>query len=193
MGSLGQVHVDCLAVALVNVDTVKDGKGRMWQERVSPRGEGEKMKALLTAKVGMFLVVSSVLAVWTLLAAQPGHGARKNSTPPLPSVSCSSRIPGAAFFGAEMRPITSSNALAPTGLKGQSEEGASSGTGRSTGITMPRLRSPHWQQGNCGCLMLALISDAVLCGGSSRITRSITSYSAHNTCPCRCCRQSRRR
>ena len=28
------------------------------------------MKALLTAKVGMFLVVSSVLAVWTLLAAQ---------------------------------------------------------------------------------------------------------------------------
>ena len=42
----------------------------MWQERVSPRGEGEKMKALLTAKVGMFLVVSSVLAVWTLLAAQ---------------------------------------------------------------------------------------------------------------------------
>ena len=70
MGSLGQVHVDCLAVALVNVDAVKDGKSRMWQERVSPRGEGEKMKALLTAKVGMFLVVSSVLAVWTLLAAQ---------------------------------------------------------------------------------------------------------------------------
>ena len=91
MGSLGQVHVDCLAVALVNVDTVKDGKSRMWQERVSPRGEGEKMKALLTAKVGMFLVVSSVLAIWTLLAAQ--HVQAHTLTDPI----CSS-LPNAADF-----------------------------------------------------------------------------------------------
>ena len=64
----------------------------MWQERVSPRGEGEKMKALLTAKVGMFLVVSSVLAVWTLLAAQPVQ-AHTLSNP-----SCST-LPNNDFFG----------------------------------------------------------------------------------------------
>ena len=98
--SLGQVHVDCLAVALVNVDTVKDGKSRMWQERVSPRGEGEKMKALLTAKVGMFLVVSSVLAIWTLLVAQHVQAHTTN----LSSPSCSGLPTAENFFTSDAEP-----------------------------------------------------------------------------------------
>ena len=142
MGSLGQVHVDCLAVALVNVDTVKDGKGRMWQERVSPRGEGEKMKALLTAKVGMFLVVSSVLALWTLLAAQhvQAHKGSRVNVSPLPVV--------VAFLGihfldaSETRPITSSERLAPTGLVTK-KGGGTSGRGdvryHYAKITIPAL------------------------------------------------------
>ena len=48
----------------------------MWQERIAPRSEGEKMQTLLKTKIGPFLVISSVLALWTLLAAQPvqAHG-----------------------------------------------------------------------------------------------------------------------
>ena len=46
------------------------------------------MKALLTAKVGTFLVVSSVLAIWTLLAAQPvqAHTLTNPSCSGLPTV-----------------------------------------------------------------------------------------------------------
>ena len=70
----------------------------MWQERVSPRGEGEKMKAILTAKVGMFLVVSSVLAIWTLLVAQ--HVQAHPNSESLPDLSSCSGLPSDAFLAA---------------------------------------------------------------------------------------------
>ncbi len=182
MGSLGQVHVDCLAVALVNVDTVKDGKSRMWQERVSPRGEGEKMKALLTAKVGTFLVVSSVLAVWTLLATQP---VRAHETT-LPTPNCSG-LPADTFFAAPDAANNDETAAvaAVTSAIPAPSLGTKRGVGTTTReklrygkITIPalaagELRVFHTSTGD--------VSDAVLCrSGSTRVT-SRTSYSSHNS------------
>ena len=53
------------------------------------------MKALLTAKVGMFLVVSSVLAIWTLLAAQHVQAHTHNASPDQVVAAC---LTDADFF-----------------------------------------------------------------------------------------------
>ena len=44
------------------------------------------MHISLKIKMGPFLVISSVLAVWTLLAVRVGSGPRQNSTPPRPQL-----------------------------------------------------------------------------------------------------------
>ena len=51
------------------------------------------MKAVLTAKVGMFLVLFSVLAVWTLLAARPVFAQRAPTAPSCPSSSTIRNFP----------------------------------------------------------------------------------------------------
>ena len=66
----------------------------MWQECLSLRNEGEKMQIWLKTKIGPFLVISSVLAVWTFLTAQPVQ-AHVYNTVALPS--CGS-LPADAFF-----------------------------------------------------------------------------------------------
>lgn len=80
------------------------------------------MKALLTAKVGMFLIISSVLAAWMLLAAGPGMAHQKRGIA-LPAPNCGTipddtRVaPTDVFFtGAQQTAITSA-ATAPTGLQ----------------------------------------------------------------------------
>ena len=65
------------------------------------------MKALLTAKVGTFLVVSSVLAIWTLLAAQ--HVQAHKLTDPV----CSG-LPTAADFFTETAALDLDPNTAPT-------------------------------------------------------------------------------
>ena len=115
----------------------------MWQERVSPRGEGEKMKALLTAKVGMFLVVSSVLAVWTLLAAQ--HVQAHSLTDP----SCRGLPTAETFLQIQkQQPLTLTlllhlllHLLQPTQLRQRREPMTPARVIKI--ITTPRLRSPH--------------------------------------------------
>jgi hypothetical protein len=56
------------------------------------------MKVFVTAKVGVFLVISSVLAAWMLLAAQ---SAQAHDTS-LHSVRCSN-IPDATFFTGQVQ------------------------------------------------------------------------------------------
>ena len=173
MGSLGQVHVDCLAVALVNVDTVKDGKSRMWQERVSPRGEGEKMKALLTAKVGMFLVVSSVLAVWTLLAAQ--HVQAHSLTDPV----CSG-LPTAADFFTETAALDLDPNTAPTTTatatpkKGTGETGEGKTAHHYAKITVPALTAGELTVSDGADPSTTGPSEGILCGPD---VKSLPSYS----------------
>ena len=79
-------HIDEQTAALVFSAAMEVGKNQRWQTRVSPRGEEENMQAFMTAKVRPFLVISSVLAAWILLAAQPAQA--HDSTVRLPAPSC---------------------------------------------------------------------------------------------------------
>jgi hypothetical protein len=65
------------------------------------------MKVLMTAKVQMFLVISSILAVWMLLAAP--HVQAHDSTVSLPTPTCSNLPSESGFLTA--LPITTSTDL----------------------------------------------------------------------------------
>lgn len=130
------------------------------------------MQALIKTKIGPFLVVSSVLAVWTLLAARPVLAHETT----LPSPTCSS-LPDDDFFTSSERASIESTNLAPAlGTK----RGAGSTTRerlRYAKITVPalaagELRVFHTQDGD--------VSDAVLCRPGTDVT-SRTSYSSHNS------------
>ena len=74
------------------------------------------MKVLITAKAGMFLVVSCVLAVWTLLATQPvrAHVYNTATTP-----SCSGLPTDTGFFVTDGSPVATHDITAATnGLSG---------------------------------------------------------------------------
>ena len=169
--------------ALVLFKTMEVGEKRMWQERIAPRSEGEKMHTLLKTKIGPFLVISSVLALWTLLAAQ--HVQAHESTERLPTPSCST-IPGDAFFGtSETHGITSAaTALADTDLMTR-RGGGTSGRGdikyHYAKITIPALAAGELRVFDTTTRTDDVLSDAVLCRGSSSIASSTTSYTVHDT------------
>ena len=129
------------------------------------------MQTLLKTKIGPFLVISSVLALWTLLAAQ--HIQAHSLTDP----SCS-RLPNADFFTTnETLAITSSNFsdnnLSTNTKKGTSESGGGSTTYHYAKITVPALTA--------GELMVSEgtgPSEGILCG---RNVSSLPSYVAAHT------------
>ena len=101
------------------------------------------MRELLKTKIGSFLVISSVLAVWALLAAQPAQAHSRTTS--LPSPSCGNLPSEAGFLSAIS--ITSS-ALAPQGQatkRGGGVTGRGNDKFRYARITVPcagRRRTP---------------------------------------------------
>ena len=143
------------------------------------------MKALLTAKVGMFLVISSVLAVWTLLAAQPvvAH------TTTLPTPGCSG-LPDDAFFTSPTSPTNLTAAITaatstPALVTKQGEGTTARQTLRYAKITIPALAAGELRvfdtSAGTGTPVIYPPSDAVLCRGTSQRATSRTSYTAHNS------------
>ncbi len=142
------------------------------------------MKALLTAKVGTFLVVSSVLALWTLLAAQHVQA----HTDSLPRLSCSSSIlPDDEFLDDVTRDITTDaaepgdfNEIDSLTTKKGNDDVTDPDSGDSdyyyAKITVPALTA--------GELMVsdseAGPSDAILCGRQGGDVTSKTDYSDHD-------------
>ena len=137
------------------------------------------MQTLLKTKIGPFLVVSSVLALWTLLAAQPGV-AHEGTSERLATPSCSN-LPGAAFFrDAQTTAIDDDGGLTHTS-RATKQGGSVSGRGdskyRYARITIPPLAAGELRVFDETTTMS--LSDAVLCGASSTVS-SITSYRAHD-------------
>ena len=132
------------------------------------------MKALLTAKVGTFLVISSVLAVWTLLAAQHVRAHTTN----LPTPSCSG-LPNDTFFAsANTAPITTGGVHNQTITPKQGTDLTQEGDldfyyAKITvpALTAGELRVFDTEDGP---------SDAVLCHGSTPQVTSRTTYTRHD-------------
>ena len=137
------------------------------------------MKAFVTAKVGVFLVISSVLAVWMLLAAQPVQA--HDSTVTLPTPTCSNLPSESGFLaGIDLAAdsLTDTDGTDDATTQGGGVTGRGDSRFRYARITIPALAAGElrvFDQATAGP------SDAVLCQGSSQLARSITSYSAHNT------------
>ena len=127
------------------------------------------MKALLTAKVGMFLVVSSVLAVWTLLAAQHVQAHSTN----LPTPSCSG-LPTAADFFTDAAALPDDDAATPK--KGTDESGEGNKNFYYAKITVPPLTA-----GNLSVSSTDTPADAILCGRQEGTVTARTTYTAHNS------------
>ena len=137
------------------------------------------MKALLTAKVGMFLVVSSVLAVWTLLAAQPSMAHDKGETLPTPRCS-GNNFPGADFLeGAEAEIKFNALTLSLPTKRGNGVSGAGDIRYHYAKITIPALAAGELRVFD-GTETANHVSDAVLCRGSSQMVSSRMSYTRHN-------------
>ena len=121
--------------ALVLFKTTEVGEKRMWQERIAPRSEGEKMQTLLKTKIGPFLVIFSVLALWTLLVAQ--HVQAHNLSNP----SCSGLPTADNFFtNTETAPLSNGTATATaTPKKGTGESGEGNKNYYYAKITAPAL------------------------------------------------------
>ena len=127
------------------------------------------MQAFMTAKVRPFLVISSVLAVWLLLAAQPAQ----THTTTLPSPTCSS-LPDDEFFTSSADII--STAPTPTITTQQGVGSTTRERLRYGKITIPALAA-----GELRVFSTTSPSDAVLCRGGSTRASSRTSYTAHNS------------
>ena len=133
------------------------------------------MHTLLKTKIGPFLVVFSVLAVWTLLAAQ--HVQAHTLTDP----SCSGLPTADNFFtSGETAALSNGTASAtPTPKKGTGASGGGRAAHYYAKITVPALTAGELTvTGNSDDAP----SEAVLCRGSSQIAISRPSYaSAHNS------------
>ena len=128
------------------------------------------MKAFVTAKVGVFLVISSVLAVWMLLAAQSVQA----HTTALPTPTCSG-LPADDFFTA---PSTIGTNGTPTPALATAQ-----GVGTTTRekLRYAKIMIPALAAGELRVHSTTTPSDAVLCRGTSTRATSRTNYSAHNT------------
>ena len=127
------------------------------------------MKALLTAKVGTFLVVSSVLAVWTLLAAQ--HVQAHTLTDP----SCSG-LPTVEGFFTDPTIDLASNTLTTTTKPG------TGGTSGNTNYHYAKITVPALTAGELTVSTTTAPSEAILCGRQEGSVSDLPSYtSAHNS------------
>ncbi len=135
------------------------------------------MQTLLKTKIGPFLVISSVLAVWTFLVVQPVQAHT------LTNPSCSS-LPKAEFFMDQDR-----NAVSVAALSSSTPEVVSTTTKKGTGdtgegnknyyyakITVPALTAGELDVSDAGDGP----SEAILCGRQEGNVSSLPSYaSAH--------------
>ena len=135
------------------------------------------MRILSKIKIGPFLVISSVLAVWMLLAVQ--HVQAHTSTEPLPTPGCGS-LPAADFFGdTQTTAIADGTVQADRAIKvGEGVLGRGNTKHHYAKITVPTLTAGELRVFDTST---AGPSDAVLCRGSTQVARSVTSYSAHNS------------
>ncbi len=141
------------------------------------------MQVLLKTKIGSFLVVSSVLAVWTLLAAQSvqAHSVTNPSCSGLPTV--------ANFFtDAETADLSLSggalagHAPAPTPKKGTGASGEGSQNFYYAKITVPALTAGELMVSDATPIDNNYSSEAILCGRQEGSVSSQPSYaSAHTT------------
>ena len=127
------------------------------------------MHTLLKTKIGPFLVISSVLAVWTLLIAQPVQA----HTTSIPSPSCGGLPTAAGFYTSG-----STIAITATSVTPRIGTGGTSGNSRLyyARITAPALTAGVLTVSDSG----AGPSDAALCGRQEGPVTSRTSYTAHN-------------
>ena len=133
------------------------------------------MKAFLKTKAGVILVGFSVLAVWMLIAAQPGVAHERGTR--LPSLSCSG-IPEDAFFDDEENIVSGSPSGTVETKRGEGVPGRGSRTYHYAKITLPELTAGELRVFDGETTP---ISDAVLCRGSSPVVSSRMSYSAHDS------------
>ena len=133
------------------------------------------MQALLQTKIGPFLLIASVLAVWTFLAAQHVQAHDRGTT--LPSPSCSG-IPEDTFFDDEENILFNSLSGMVETKRGTGVPGGGSRSYHYAKITLPELTAGELRvfDGETDP-----ISDAVLCRGSSQVVSSRMSYSAHDS------------
>ena len=135
------------------------------------------MQVLYKVELGPFLVISSVLALWTLLAA--GSVQAHDSTVSLPAPSCGNLPSEQGFLTAI--PLNTTTALTADDsatTRGGGVTGRGDTRFRYARITVPALAAGELRVFDDTATN---VSDAVLCQGSSPVARSITSYSAHNT------------
>lgn len=130
------------------------------------------MKAFVTAKVGVFLVISSVLAVWMLLAAQPVQ-AHSVTNP-----SCGSLPTADDFFtdtGPETVPLSAGGTVGDTTVtpkKGTGESGEGSASYYYAKITVPALTAGELSVSDNGNGP----SEAYLCRGGTTVASSLPVY-----------------
>ena len=162
----------------------------MWQECIAPRSEGEKMQTLLKTKIGPFLVISSVLALWTLLAAQSmfRRTPLRNLSLHRAAAACLRLKTFLTHQHNTEAAVASPGALNPT-LLDKAGRGDCRQMGAIPDITTPKLPSPDLPPGSCECLIRATdaanISDAVLCQRTSERARYRTTYTSHDRTSCR--------
>ncbi len=136
------------------------------------------MHALLKTKIGPFLVISSVLAVWTFLAAQPVQA----HTPDSPT--CSGLPTAEDFFdGTNEEAVITRTALTPALATKQGTGSAAKGGNtryRYAKIIVPQLAAGELRVFDTRAAPAA--SDAVLCHGTNTRAQSRTSHaSSHNS------------
>ena len=136
------------------------------------------MKAFVTAKIGVVLVISSVLAVWTLLAAQPAQ-AHEGTAAALRSPTCSNLPTAEGFYTNAERAAIASSALTPSATPK-----VGTGTAANGGYENLRYAKIIVPQIAAGELRVfdtrgSGVSDAILCRPGTDVT-SRTSYSAHD-------------
>ena len=140
------------------------------------------MHTLLKTKIGPFLVISSVLALWTLLAAQPVQ-AHEGTAGALRAPTCRNLPTASDFYGtpgnSEATAAVTSVALTPSTTpkvgRGTAARGGYEDL-RYAKITIPQLAAGElrvFDTRDTG------VSDAILCRPGTDVT-SRTSYSAHN-------------
>lgn len=149
----------------------------MWQERIAPRDGGEKMKGMDMTKVGIFLVISSVLAGWTLLATQPVQAHVYNT---VTAPSCSDLPTAAGFFSAtETAAIaTSDTDLTPDTKQGTTATHSGNTNYRYAKITIPAIAAGELRVFDTRTRGDVNVSAATLCRGSTRIESYTKSYDA---------------
>ena len=135
------------------------------------------MQAFMTAKVRPFLVISSVLAAWILLAAQPAQAHDRS----LPAPICDTVPTSETFFTAtETTNVVSAAAGFTASSQNTKQGGGVTGRGdrkyRYAKITVPALAAGELRVFDT----TSGLSDAVLCRDRAPIANSITSYGAHN-------------